>query len=990
MGNKLAYSIDVSACMLLNKKMNGVFYTPEQSARFLAKRVLSYVDINHVRNLEILDPMVGSGDLLQAFCEEMLVRFPEIDKLKLAKLLPEMIYGADKDQKAVDRTKSNLASTLSDLTGIHVETDSFSKVLTIDALVIGEIEKAFAHIFHRETPGFSIIVANPPWEVVKVNDREFFSQYDPDYRRLSRETRARKKEVLLTDASICDRYESYRKGITDMVEYIAKHYRLTESPSEANLYRVSLERMLQLAKVGGIIGVITPTGLAGEYGATKLREELLLNNRILEMWGFSMGARLFPEADVSPLFTILSRGGRTGKLIYQSDLSSIQSAAALPLQDLPKIDSRFIMKLSPNDLTFTPISNEVEFSILSKIYRYPLVSNQSCGSWNLEVGRELDETNDRAYITHQETPYRFLKGRDVSPFRIKIRANRWVIEDYPKLSQKSYEVERIAWRDIARANKERRMFATIAPANYVLGNSLNYFKESLTKTKRHYLLGVWSSLLVEYRLRQLSKNNHFNMYVTRQIPIPRLEEDDPYLTEICSIVDRVLKDYNEHLICKLEALVASLYGLNCQEIACILSKFPKIEGRIKNKILEEFESIQIVQNHDTAALSELDVQMIKSVPEGGNWKNIPESIPSQRLKQIRHNFKLGNGSRSTYYGRLDRRKPAYTISTHFYRPGNGCNIHPVQDRTLSVREAARLQSFPDWFRFFGRSKASVFKQIGNAVPPLLAYAVAKTIPKGNVVDIFSGAGGMSLGFHLAGHTMLSALELEEDFVKTFTANVPTTRQVVVGDIRREETVSRLMEQIGDSCEEINTVIGGPPCQGISEAGNKRSTSDPRNNLYLLFIRIVELLQPRYFVMENVPGLLSLEKGAFYLKLLKDFCELDYKIIPLVLWSHEFGVPQKRKRIFIVGTKDGEYLPPTPMFSSLTESSLPKPITVGDALVNLPPVPPNTWLMKTSVEYAKPSSHYVRWLRGLTTVEEMLEQYGVKLQHHQRSLKGYFQ
>jgi Alw26I/Eco31I/Esp3I family type II restriction m6 adenine DNA methyltransferase len=978
--------------MLLDKKMNGIFYTPRQSARFLANRVLSHIDLtlNNVGSLEILDPMVGSGELLSAFCQEMLARFPEEEKKKLATSLPNMIYGTDKDPKAVDRTKYNIASVLSDLTGDYVEPDSFFNVVKVDALVIDGVEKAFPHIFDRDKPGFAITIANPPWEVVKVNDREFFSIYHPDYRRLSRDARVRKREVFLSDRSIRERYDEYRKEIADTKEYISKHYRLAKSPSEVNLYRVSLERILQLARMGGIIGVITPTGLAGDYGAGRLREELLINNKILEMWGFSIGAKLFPEVDVSPLFTIFSRGGRTDEFVYQSEINSIESAFSLLKENLPRIDRSFIVKLSPDDLTFTPISNEVEFGILKKMYCFPLVSNQACGSWNLDVGRELDETNDREYIIGQETPFRFLKGRDINPFRIKIRADRWVKENYPKLSQKSHEVERIVWRDIARSNKERRMFATIAPVNYVLGNSLNYFKESLTETKRRYLLGVWSSLLIEYRLRQLSTNNHFNMYVTRQIPIPRLEDDNPYLKEIQLVVDKLLKEYTEESICKLEALVASLYGLNRRELAYILSKFPKIGNRTKERIIEEFESIQIVQNHDTAALSELDIQMVKSVPEGGNWKDIPESIPSQRLRQIRENFKLGNGSRSTYYGRLDRMKPAYTISTHFYRPGNGCNIHPTQDRTLSAREAARLQSFPDWFRFFGKSKASIFRQIGNAVPPLLAYTVANTLPKGYVIDLFSGAGGMSLGFYLAGHIIFSAVDIEEDFVETYTANIPTTNKAIIGDLRNDETVNRLTAEVRDSGKEIDTVIGGPPCQGLSEAGNKRSKDDSRNNLYLRFIEVVKLLNPKHFVMENVPGLLTLEKGSFYLKLLHDFDELDYKIIPLFLWAHEFGVPQRRKRIFIVGVRDYEYQPPTPIFSLSPKSGLPKPVTVGDALANLPPIPPNSWLMKRSVEYSKPDSAYVRWLRGEITIEELLELYGAKLQASQRALGDYFQ
>ena len=82
-----------------------------------------------------------------------------------------------------------------------------------------------------------------------------------------------------------------------------------------------------------------------------------------------------------------------------------------------------------------------------------------------------------------------------------------------------------------------------------------------------------------------------------------------------------------------------------------------------------------IPNHYTPKLSDLDLQMVRAIPPGGNWKNIPVSIPSKRLEQIRESYARGGGSRSTYYGRLRPDAPSYTISTYFNRPGNGCYIH---------------------------------------------------------------------------------------------------------------------------------------------------------------------------------------------------------------------------------------------------------------------------------------------------------------------------
>ena len=149
-------------------------------------------------------------------------------------------------------------------------------------------------------------------------------------------------------------------------------------------------------------------------------------------------------------------------------------------------------------------------------------------------------------------------------------------------------------------------------------------------------------------------------------------------------------------------------------------------------------------NHISPRLSDMEWEMSKHIPAGGNWQNIPTHFPSKRLEQIRK-----SGGRTTYYGRLSYDKPSYTITTYFNRLGNSSNLHPVQQRMISTREGARLQSFKDEFIFYG-SKSSQYKQIGNAVPPLLARAVAETIKpfikNKTIIDLFSGAGGMSEGF----------------------------------------------------------------------------------------------------------------------------------------------------------------------------------------------------------------------------------------------------
>lgn len=328
--------------------------------------------------------------------------------------------------------------------------------------------------------------------------------------------------------------------------------------------------------------------------------------------------------------------------------------------------------------------------------------------------------------------------------------------------------------------------------------------------------------------------------------------------------------------------------------------------------------------------------MVKHIPPGGNWKNIPESIPSQRLAQIRK-----SGGRTTYYGRLTLDKPSYTITTYFNRLGNGCNLHPTQDRVISNREAARLQSFRDSFVFKG-SKASQYKQIGNAVPPLLARVVAGLLKphlsSHTFIDLFAGAGGMSEGFIMEGLKLVGANEIDKNYFETFRYNhkeLDTGDNFILGDITNPVIKEKIISsQLGNK---IGVVIGGPPCQGFSTAG-WRDSNDKRNQLFKDFVHIVSELKPEFFVMENVLGILSMREGAAIKEIVESFEAIGYNVNkPFKLSAEDFGVPQKRRRVVIIGSlKKVPILPPAPLFSD-NNMFLPSPISVKDAIGSLPPI-----------------------------------------------------
>jgi DNA (cytosine-5)-methyltransferase 1 len=168
------------------------------------------------------------------------------------------------------------------------------------------------------------------------------------------------------------------------------------------------------------------------------------------------------------------------------------------------------------------------------------------------------------------------------------------------------------------------------------------------------------------------------------------------------------------------------------------------------------------------------------------------------------------------------------------------------------------------------------------------------------IDLFAGCGGLSLGFDLSGDfESVGFVEYWKPAIDTFKKNFP--KSILLGEDITKVTEEDLKKLNGNS---IDLIVGGPPCQGFSIAG-KRDPKDPRNSLFMDFVRIVKIVKPRMFLMENVKGLISMKtaSGEKVLEvILREFEKLGYKVKYKVIDSANYGIPQHRHRIFFVGMK----------------------------------------------------------------------------------------
>lgn len=338
-------------------------------------------------------------------------------------------------------------------------------------------------------------------------------------------------------------------------------------------------------------------------------------------------------------------------------------------------------------------------------------------------------------------------------------------------------------------------------------------------------------------------------------------------------------------------------------------------------------------NHIALDHSEIVIERYKLIPEGGKLPP-PEQLPK---KIRRKNF--GNT-----YKRLHRDKPSLTLV-----PGNNAfPVHPVLNRSLTPREAARIQTFPDDFIFTGNRRKQCI-QIGNAVPPLLAYALATEVKKSfykksgeqtiephndqlnflesankpsgkkknnkyTFIDLFSGAGGFGVGLERAGLNYICGNDINVNAAKTH-ENYFKGADFVLGDISKKSVKDEIINSVGDN--ELFLLIGGPPCQGFSIYGKRRFVNtgdydpmeDPRNHLVKHFALMVKKLNPEWVVMENVAGFANLNDGYFRDYIINKLKSYGYKNIEWkILNTADYGVPQTRKRFILIANRTDHIIP----------------------------------------------------------------------------------
>lgn len=263
------------------------------------------------------------------------------------------------------------------------------------------------------------------------------------------------------------------------------------------------------------------------------------------------------------------------------------------------------------------------------------------------------------------------------------------------------------------------------------------------------------------------------------------------------------------------------------------------------------------------------------------------------------------------------------------------------------------------------------------------HASRRTTVVFTYIDLFCGCGGFSLGLDRAGLQCLAAIDHDPHAIATFKRNIPTVEQVLERDLTKfqPKDLARIIRR-----RKVDIIIGGPPCQGFSKVRmvdgsnhGKRTVEDPRRLLYRNYLHYVEFFQPSIFVMENVPGIRSAAGGAFFASVQADARKLGYRVHSATVCAWHHGVPQKRERQLIIGTacdlpifSTNVYVPqthedpPDPVSRRRPREqragrgrprTLEKPVTLWEAIGDLPPIRAGAGDFKTEYDATRGAAHF---------------------------------
>ncbi len=492
----------------------------------------------------------------------------------------------------------------------------------------------------RKEEGFDVILANPPWEAFKPQDKEFFAAHSELVKQGKKTMRIedflKRKKDLLKDDAIRTAYEDYMSQFPFMSKYFRsahdyQHQSVEvngrKTGSDINLYKLFVERCYNLLREDGHAGLVLPGGIYSDLGATGLRRLLLHRTRIKGLFGFENRKGIFEGVHRSFKFIVLTlqKGGETKDFPAAFMRHDVKELEASDSSSFPKLSPQFVEMFSRGTYSFPEIDTNSAPPILIKMHDHPRLDNEKVVNNRFVLTSEIHMTNDSTIFEIKESidHLPLVEGKMIHQFSFTTSEQRyWIPTDKAKtkfskrfLDNNSYPFEqfRIAIRDVARNTDSRTLIVTIIPKGTLAGNTLNV-SQSLESFGQLYLTAILNSFALDYVIR-LKVNAHCNMFYIYQLPVPRIDKNhwafrplvegaarlictSPEYDELAAEVGLGDHTHGAHdpaeraaIRARLDGIVAHLYNLNSEEFRYILTTFPIVDQQIKDDALAAFEAL---------------------------------------------------------------------------------------------------------------------------------------------------------------------------------------------------------------------------------------------------------------------------------------------------------------------------------------------------------------------------------------------------------------
>ena len=494
-----------------------------------------------------------------------------------------------------------------------------------------------------ERGGFDAIITNPPWEAFKPNGKEFFQKHSD----LVTKNAMRLEDFEKEKASLLTKYPEMKTGWLDYLSgfpHVNLYFRNSpqyanqiaiingrKATTDLNLYKLFTEQCTHLLAFGARCGIVIPSGIYTDLGATQLRRMLFEHTRITGLFGFENRRVIFEGVHRSFKFVVLTfkNAGITTTFPVAFMRHDVRELEGFPESDSIEFCLEMIAKASPDSLSFPEFRSSSDAGVLAKMLHHPLIGESLEGEWKITFCREFHMTDDINLFstTSPKGHLALYEGKMIWQFDHEYAKPRyWVCEQSGRASLEPsaghgailpYQTYRVGFRDITANTNERTLISTILPPMVFAANTVSLVATHIPQSLKLYMVAMFNSFCIDWVIRT-KVTNHCNFFYMQQLPIPRLTSSHSDFRPIVERAARLVSTTTEFddllaevfgkkathktygvtdpqdrltLRAQIDALVARLYDLTIPEFQHILTTFPLVDESVKIQTLNTYREL---------------------------------------------------------------------------------------------------------------------------------------------------------------------------------------------------------------------------------------------------------------------------------------------------------------------------------------------------------------------------------------------------------------